>query len=414
MLYFGRDKIFYVIGYLLFSAFTVSLFLGLLLNEDASGVGTSNDFKNTWEYVEKLKNNYFFDGSEWTRLLPFHFIFLSFLHTIFDDIFIVRLIFCSISIFIPILFFKNLVIKYGSENKGKLLIISSLILLMPFFRSSAIWPNPHILSLFFLLISLLFFQKCTLEINKKINLNLILHIIFLSLAVYTRRYYVFLFIYYIYIYYKFLQPKEFIFIIIFIFLLSVPGFILIFKFPYYLESSGYSLKFYNSIPIISSIFLLYVFPFLNFKFFKISNPGSIIFFILSILSTLIFAYYFDYNPSLGGGIFMKISNIFFQSNYLFFLTSMIGFYILLKLVKKNKENLILIFLVFLSFSNNMMMQKYFEPLWFIILFLILDLKIFRHSIKTKFQVFFILIYFLTYSISALLNSYYKISLNYFW
>ena len=413
MINFERDKTFYVIGYSLFLTFTLSLFLGLLLNEDASGIGTSNDFNNTWEYVERLKNNYFFDGSEWTRLLPFHFIFLSF-YTIFDDIFIVRLIFCSISIFIPILFFKNLVLKYGSENKGKLLIISSLILLLPFFRSSAIWPNPHILSLLFLLISILFFQKCSIELNKKINLNLILHIIFLSLAIYTRRYYVFLFIYYIFIYYKYLKPKEFVLIIFFIFLLSVPGFILIFKFPYYVESSGYSLKFYNSIPVISSIFLLYVIPFLNFQFFKIISLRAIIFFILSILSTFIFAYYFDYNPRVGGGIFMKISNIFIQSNYLFFLTSLTGFYILLKLVEKNKENLILIFLVFLTFSNNYMLQKYFEPLWFIILFLILDLQFFRQLIKTKFQVFFVSIYFLTYSISALLNSYYKISLNYFW
>lgn len=414
MINFEKDKTFYVIGYSLFLTFTLSLFLGLLLNEDASGIGTSNDFNNTWEYVERLKNNYFFDGSEWTRLLPFHFIFLSVLHTIFDDIFIVRLIFCSISIFIPILFFKNLVLKYGSENKGKLLIISSLILLLPFFRSSAIWPNPHILSLLFLLISILFFQKCSIELNKKINLNLILHIIFLSLAIYTRRYYVFLFIYYIFIYYKYLKPKEFVLIIFFIFLLSVPGFILIFKFPYYVESSGYSLKFYNSIPVISSIFLLYVIPFLNFQFFKIISLRAIIFFILSILSTFIFAYYFDYNPRVGGGIFMKISNIFIQSNYLFFLTSLTGFYILLKLVEKNKENLILIFLVFLTFSNNYMLQKYFEPLWFIILFLILDLQFFRQLIKAKFKVFFVSIYFLTYSISALLNSYYKISLNYFW
>ena len=414
MINFEKDKTFYVIGYSLFLTFALSLFLGLLLNEDASGIGTSSDFNNTWEYVERLKNNYFFDGSEWTRLLPFHFIFLSVLHTIFDDIFIVRLIFCSISIFIPILFFKNLVLKYGSENKGKLLIISSLILLLPFFRSSAIWPNPHILSLLFLLISILFFQKCSIELNKKINLNLILHIIFLSLAIYTRRYYVFLFIYYIFIYYKYLKPKEFVLIIFFIFLLSVPGFILIFKFPYYVESSGYSLKFYNSIPVISSIFLLYVIPFLNFQFFKIISSRANIFFILSILSTFIFAYYFDYNPRVGGGIFMKISNIFIQSNYLFFLTSLTGFYILLKLVEKNKENLILIFLVFLTFSNNYILQKYFEPLWFIILFLILDLQFFRQLIKTKFQVFFVLIYFLIYSISALLNSYYKISLNYFW
>ena len=80
MINFERDKTFYVIGYSLFLTFTLSLFLGLLLNEDASGIGTSNDFNNTWEYVERLKNNYFFDGSEWTGFTISFYIFVSFTH----------------------------------------------------------------------------------------------------------------------------------------------------------------------------------------------------------------------------------------------------------------------------------------------------------------------------------------------
>ncbi len=41
------DKNYYSIGLILYFLFSLSLFFGLFLNEDASGTGTSNDFKNT-------------------------------------------------------------------------------------------------------------------------------------------------------------------------------------------------------------------------------------------------------------------------------------------------------------------------------------------------------------------------------
>ena len=51
------DKNYSYLGASIFVIFSLSLFIGLFLNEDASGVGTSNDFKNTWDYVLLLKNN---------------------------------------------------------------------------------------------------------------------------------------------------------------------------------------------------------------------------------------------------------------------------------------------------------------------------------------------------------------------
>ena len=409
-----NEKFYNLTGNLLFSLLSLSLFLGLFLNEDASGIGTSNDFKNTWEYVELLSNGYFIDSSQWTRLLPFHYIFLSILNEITDSIFSVRFLFCLLSLSIPILFYLNLKIKYPTIIKGKLIILSSIIIMLPFFRSSAIWPNPHLLSIIFLLISIYFFQKWKIESKKIIDINLILHVIFLAFAVYTRRYYVFLFLYYFLYYFQNLNLKNFYIITFFIFLLSLPGFILIFNFPFYLQSSGFSLKFYNTILIIPSIFLLYILPFLKLDFFNLNNKGSNLILIFSLFLVIFLSLFFDYNPKLGGGYFMKISNIFLKENYFFYITSLIGIYVLTKISLIKKENIFLIILIFLTFSNNYMFQKYFEPLWFIILFLILDLNFLKTCLKSKFQIIIVFIFFTAYSSTALLNSVYKISLNFFW
>ena len=408
------DKNYYLIGVILYILFSLSLFFGFFLNEDASGTGTYNDFKKTWEYVVLLKDNYLIDSEVWTRLLPLHYIFLSFLYQIFQSEFSVRLFFCFFSTIVPFLFYKNLKIKFKEICKGKLLIISSIILILPYFRSSAIWPNPHVTALIFLFLSLYYFQKWEMNLSKKINLELILHIFFLALTVYTRRYYVFFFLYFYFFYLKNLNIKELIIISIFIFFLAVPGFLLIFYFPHYIEDTGYNLKFYNTILITSSIFLFYLIPFLNVENFKFRENQSKLILFLCITFSIILCLPFDYDPKLGGGYFMKLSNMFLGGNLFFFITASVGFYFLIKISLENPTKFFLIILILLIFSNNYMFQKYVEPLWLIILFLVFDLKLIRKFIEHKVQIFYALFYFLIYSITSIINSIYLISINYFW
>ena len=198
-----------------------------------------------------------------------------------------------------------------------MLILASIILILPYFRSSAIWPNPHISALFFLLFSIYFFQKWYQSKIKKINLNFILHLIFLALTVYTRRYYVFFFLYYFLYYFKYLNIKDFLIISFFVLLLSIPGFILIINFPFYLDSIGYNLKFYNSFLIITSIFFFYIVSFIDLETLKVSNLRSKLILCLSTILIITLSFFFDYNPKLGGGFIMKFSNIFLGGNLLF-------------------------------------------------------------------------------------------------
>ena len=407
-------KNFTFLGLICFYLLSISLFVGLFLNEDATGIGTSNDFKNTFPYVEALTNDLLIDGSEWTRLLPLHFIFMSFLYNMTDSIFLSRFIFCFISIFVPYLFYINLKLKFPLIAEGKLLMLASTIFLLPFFRSSAIWPNPHVLSLIFVLISIYFFIKWEKKSSHEIDRMLFLHLIFLALAVYTRRYYVFFFVYYFVYYFKYFDFKKLFIIALIIFLFALPGILLIIKYPHYVTSSGYNLKFYNTFLISSSIFLFFAAPFLRLSLFKNARRDLFIKIILALLITFIFAIFFDYNPRNGGGIFIKFSSIFLGGNLFFFFTSFLGFIVLFTLAKEQKLNFYLIFIIFILFSNNYMYQKYFEPLWIILFFLVLNSQIFINFFKSNKQIFFVLGYFALYYIAAISNSLLKISLNYFW
>ena len=115
-----------------------------------------------------------------------------------------------------------------------------------------------------------------------------------TLTVYTRRYYVFFFLYFYLYYFKNLNIKEIIYISLFIFF-NCPWIFLIFYFPYYLESTGYNLKFYNTI-IISSIFLFYLILSLveNFKW---RNNQSKFILLLSILFLIILSFFLIMIPN---------------------------------------------------------------------------------------------------------------------
>ena len=67
-----------------------------------------------------------------------------------------------------------------------------LIISLPNFQASAIWGNNHITSLIFLLISVLFLNLHKTE-NPRTKNNIFFIFFFLSLAAYTRQYYVILF-----------------------------------------------------------------------------------------------------------------------------------------------------------------------------------------------------------------------------
>jgi len=402
-------------GIIFFVLAFFSLLIGFLLNEDVSGGGTSGDFYHTLSYVVELKKN-IFAVSEVTVHLPLHYIILSRIDLLFNDTTTLRFVFLIISISVPLIFYLCLKIKFISLSSNKALIISSLIFLFPSFRYSAIWANAHITALIFFLLSTYFFLKV-----KKFslsNINIYLNLLFLSLATYSRQYYALFFLFYLYLYYKNFKFLYFIFISFYIFLLSIPGWTLIYYNPKFLlgdnEAPIFSLKLYNSLLISSSIILFYFIPLIfiillkNKNFLFKNSSFLIISALISISIVLISSIFFDYNFKIGGGIFAKASRYLFSNNLLFYLSSIFGFIIIFYIAREHRDNFLILSIILFGFSGTYVLQKYFEPMFFMILYLYIKTNFYKYLLNMKF-IFISYLYYFFYYIAALVNSFYRFS-----
>ncbi len=112
---------------------------------------------------------------------------------------------------------------------------------------------------------------------------------------------------------------------------------------------------------------------------------------------------------LGSGFFYKLSIFFTQNNLLFFLSSFLGFFISLIIIKKDRKFLFIILLINAMSSHYLIYQKYFEPI-FIIMILVLFKNFLAENLisSRKNTLIFISLIFIYY-IVAMANSYLNIS-----
>ena len=405
------------LGIFTFSLFFSSLLLGFYLNEDLLSRGTYNDFHNTWGLVLALKEDLLADYTQWAGHTPLHYIIMSRLYILINDKYLLRLFFCFLSILVPLLFYLNLKIKFDFINRNTLLILASLIFILPTFRSCAIWANYHVTALIFFLLSNLFFLKWNKKENyKKIDSNIILHLIFLSLAVYCIQYYALLFLYFMIIYFQKLEIKAFLLVSIMVFIFSLPGFLLIFYHPW-VATITFSSKLYNSLLINASIMSFYLIPifffvaFNNNKFFAAKKNYLVIPTFFSILMVCLLSIWFDYNYQIGGGFLLKLSFLLFNNKLLFYSSAIFGFTLLTYLSIENRNNCLLILIMLFGFSAWFIFQKYLEPLFLIVFFLIFNSEIPKEFLKNYKNLLYLFIYVCLYFISAITNDIFKLIEN---
>lgn len=404
-------------GKFCFLILSLSLLVGFYFNEDASGGGASGDFYFTWNHVLALKENLFVDGSEWSMHFPLHHIILSRLNFLINDRYLLRLFFCIVSILVPFLFYLNLKIKFDFINRNILWFLASLIFLFPAFRYSAIWANDHITAFIFFLLATLFFLKWNKKINyENLDLNIILQTIFLALAVYCRQYYALLFLYFMIIYFQKLKFEVFVKISIIVLILAIPGFLMSYRQPILLYTI-YSLKYYNGLLIIPSIISLYLIPIVfcliinDKQLFNDKKNSLIIGAIFSILLVYVLSIPFDYNYFVGGGFFIKLSFILFDNKLLFYLSSVLGLIFLTYLSMESKNNFILLLLLLFGLNGIYLFQKYFEPMFLFIFFLILNSKLPLEFLKKYKNLLYLYIYVFIYLTSAIINDIFQLTKN---
>ena len=145
----------------------LSLYLGFLFDEDLSTGGGKVDFYKTLPAIKDFSNLIFSNFNIYTRHFPLHYLTLSFPYFIFDDVYAMRIFYLLFSLTLPVFVYLNLC-KIYRIPKINILIISASLIFLPFFRSSAIWPNAHLTAIIFLTIAN-YFYITSIQSNKFIH-----------------------------------------------------------------------------------------------------------------------------------------------------------------------------------------------------------------------------------------------------
>ena len=389
-----------------------SLSIGFYINEDLSTNGSSRDFYQTWPVILDFSKYKFDTITEYTQHVPLHYIILSFIYKVLDNEQYVRLSYCILSLSLPIFLFLNLK-KIYDYPKINLLLISFSLILLPYFRSSSIYPNAHLTALIFLVISNYFYLKSVVD-KKKIFI--FLNLLFLAFSTYSMQTYVLFYIFYLYSYFKNLSKKDFLTLFIFCIILSIPGFILlIFNHRISSVTGQFSKDFFytvaNNFSLIGFFLVILLFNKENFleikkRFFLLKKLEFFIIFVFFLYVIFNFSYN---NIAGGGGFYYKISQFLFNNNIIFFGSFLIGLILCMIFVKTDK-NFLLLFLLIIGLNlNHIISQKYFEPV-FLIMILIFFKNFFIGNIlkNSKNTILFNLI-IISYFFLAITNNYFSFS-----
>ena len=368
---------------IIYILFILSLFVGLIFQENSAG-GAIHDINHLLPYIDKFQEGFKTGMQYYLNNInihsPFFFILISYLNNLFNNIFYTEILYILISSVLPILFYRILKIKFD-YNKNLLFLVSCLIFISPYFRSSAIWLLGDNLALIFFSISIIYYLKFS---NDKNNRNLYLCITTIIICCYIRYYYALFYFFYLFSVYREINNKFFLIILTYSFIISIPAFFYI-----YLIVNNYNfidtvytyskLNYFGNIFTILSIILFYIFPFItsDLKIIKkhyLENKKEIIFLsfpliIIYFLDIIFNNNLIDFSP-LGGGVFNKLLNLIELDLKISLLTISIisililNFYLRTKLIK----NYTLMALFILSFPMYTLFQKYFDPLIYIFLF----------------------------------------------
>jgi len=386
------------------------LYLSLLI-----GFYFGEDFAGGFEGDHKLHNqliNWIFNESILYGLLnydnydvphsPLFIIYIISLKKIFLYDEIIRLINLHFILLIPFFFYLSLKLKFKIKNDDLRTLIPSIFFFSPYFRSGSFWMDDNMFAISFISISIYFFIRYE-EQNKNLK-NILLSALFLAFASYFRPIYS---IFSLYFFLKFFIDLRFNYkmwiYILFNLILSLPAFYYIFVLDINRWATNHLFR-ENIITVISLVSSLIFFYFLPILLNKdklllkkiLSFKGSIIF----LLSLSLLLLFFEYEKPYSGGIFLKASNLLFDNNYLFFLITSLGVVTLYTIFFTGNKiyifDIILLFILFLFEMDGVIYHETYDPLLYILIFLLFK-NIFFINYINKFNKnnFFILILFLS-------------------
>ena len=406
-----------------------SFIAGFVLRENSAGAGGINgDFYLIWKNLELFKsgilnnlNSEEYNDSRTPLAYILHVLFNPFIET--QNQFRLSVLF--ISILCPIVFYLTLREKYKNIDNSLIVLISSLILLSPYFRTTAFWGLGENYAILFVLISFFLFKKINF-VSTYISYKKIFFLFLLasssSLCVYfDQKLLIIPFIIFVSVIFdKKIDNKIKIILTIFYSILSLPLLYLIFLWgsilPPDAQSSrqvGVKFNIFN-IGYASTIISFYCIPFLFFQrekfidilinFFKKENLLYFILFLVYLFFVLFFAD-FSNVKSYGQGAVHKFISLFWTDINLKFAFTLLAFFIswvVLNIFLKNKilDKIIIYYFLIVSFFIYPVFQEYFDPIIIILIF-----TFFHKKITINFKNIFILVFYLS-TFLILANFYY--------
>ena len=335
----------------------------------------------------------------------------------------------------PVFIYFYLRSRYPKTNKEIIILLSSIILLSPYYRTSAYWALNENYGLVTSLISLFFLNLYfkNIEIIKKRNIFLFFTISFSSLSVYfDLKLLIVTMVCFFYLINSKIEFKIKFYTLLLYLTLGLPYLFLIFEWngivPPKTQIANINtatnlsrlgdLHTYH-LGYVSSIIGFYLFPFLFLKekkffvvvsdFFKRKSNILILIipmiYILYIYLNIEFKSYTVDSYWIGLGVVNKASNILFNdiSNKEIFTYSIffLSWIVICLYIESLTDFIILSFFFFISLFLWPLMQEYVDPI-----IIILSLMIFKTKMKLDYyNVFFLLLYFTIFLIIA--NVYYS-------
>jgi hypothetical protein len=323
------------------------------------------------------------------------------------------------SLIAPVLFYYCLKTKFPNVARDKLILLSSIILLSPYFRTSSYWGLEENYGIVFTLISYLSFNEYLKE--KKFILlkyfKLFILTLLSSLCVYFDQK---LLIIPLYFFVKIIFSKDSSFLklstILLYFIFALPFLYLIILWRNIIPTADSLTRGVGEIFHLSHVgFSLtmigfYLIPFFLFKGKKIKyllnsylKDNINLLFLLFIIFFFFLTYSYDNYQNiqyshLGKGIIHKLSIIIFSDlklQKLFVYVNFIFFYFIVTLfLNRNlNESLIILYFILTSIFIHPLQQEYFDPLLLIIFFIFFNLKL-KFYYKNIFILYFYFLFFL--------------------
>lgn len=394
-----------------------SLTISLIIEENSSG-GSKLDSEITRQFVDSFSINFsygieYFVNSGQVQS-PIFYIVLAYFEKILGKFFL-KYFYLLISALVPIVFYTSLKKKFQNIDKNYLFLISLIIFLSPFFRSSAVWMTTDNLAILFYILSISKYLSLKKSNSSK---NIILCLIYLSLAVYIRQYYIIFFLFFFIKFRNILSLKKLFIFLLFEILIFLP---LIWYYYYFLEinlsglntlesaTSPFKLNYFKNLLIFLSLYFFYTIPLYTNIFLEIKKNIIKYFFFILVLFLIFLSIYFTSNlifDEFGGGFFVKASRILNRKE-LFFIASFVGALLLCK--NMNTNNIIVYICLILAFPTAIIYQKYYDPLLILTIFTITEKDKISELIQmVKINLKFLYLYFFSFLILCNLYYLYKI------